>query len=176
MFGSAIIAHSDFRRGDMRRRVLSVAGLLPPPFCPIYISSTGLMKRSILISSSPVSQLCSSFKMSTHYLWRSRPQKAILTFALSGVGSLAVASYFTRNAFADDGDPATVFPSKFGTSLRLESSESVNHNTKRLRFEFPNPTARSGLTLTCTFLFPDIASISMLIMNSDCLHSILAEG
>lgn len=108
------------------------------------------MKRSILISSSPVSQLCSSFKMSTHYLWRSRPQKAILTLALSGVGSWAVTSYFTRNAFADDGEPATAFPSKLGTSLRLESSESVNHNTKRLRFEFPNPTARSGLTLTST--------------------------
>jgi cytochrome-b5 reductase len=97
--------------------------------------------------------------MSTHYLWRSRPQKAILTLALSGVGSWAVTSYFTRNAFADDGEPATVFPSKLGTSLRLESSESVNHNTKRLRFEFPNPTARSGLTLTCTFPFPDMASI-----------------
>lgn len=34
-------------------------------------------------------------------------------------------------------------------SLRLKSSEEINHNTKLLRFEFPNPEAVSGLSLTC---------------------------
>src|SRR2546429_613165 len=38
-------------------------------------------------------------------------------------------------------------------SLKLQSAEQVNHNTKRLRFEFPNEDAVSGLSLTCKF-FP----------------------
>lgn len=33
--------------------------------------------------------------------------------------------------------------------LKLQSSESVNHNTKRLRFELPTPQTTSGLPLTC---------------------------
>lgn len=34
-------------------------------------------------------------------------------------------------------------------SLRLKSSENLNHNAKLLRFEYPNPDAVSGLSLTC---------------------------
>lgn len=33
-------------------------------------------------------------------------------------------------------------------SLKLQSAEMVNHNTKRLRFEFPDSEATSGLALT----------------------------
>lgn len=42
-------------------------------------------------------------------------------------------------------------------SLKLHSAEMVNHNTKRLRFEFADPEATSGLTLTqatLAFTFP----------------------
>lgn len=34
-------------------------------------------------------------------------------------------------------------------SLALESSEQVNHNTKRLRFKLPEADAVSGLSMTC---------------------------
>lgn len=44
--------------------------------------------------------------------------------------------------------------SKFGfTTLRVQSIKAVNHNTKRLVFEFPDKNARSGLSLTCMFSF-----------------------
>jgi hypothetical protein len=35
------------------------------------------------------------------------------------------------------------------STLRLESSEQVNDNTKRLRFQLPDPTSNAGLGLTC---------------------------
>lgn len=113
--------------------------------------------------------------MPTQYLLRSRPQRAALAVALSGVGLWAVTSYFTRNAYAEENEPASIFPSKLGTSLRLESSESVNHNTKRLRFEFPNPNARTGLTLTCKFPFTYTGNW-LLIICSDDIYSSLAKG
>lgn len=44
------------------------------------------------------------------------------------------------------GRPGPVFQ-----SLALESSEDVNHNTKRLRFKLPADGDVTGLPLTCTF-------------------------
>ncbi|KAK1140167.1 hypothetical protein N8T08_010646 [Aspergillus melleus] len=38
------------------------------------------------------------------------------------------------------------------TSLRVQSVESLSHNTKRLRFEYPNQTLTSGLQLTSSVL------------------------
>lgn len=38
------------------------------------------------------------------------------------------------------------------TSLALQSSEDVNHNTKRLLFKLPDEAAVSGLPLTCKLL------------------------
>ncbi|KAH7348572.1 NADH-cytochrome b5 reductase-like protein [Rhexocercosporidium sp. MPI-PUGE-AT-0058] len=70
----------------------------------------------------------------------------------TGVGLWVAKSYFTNNAFAESPEPPTVFSSWFGQSLKLGSSEVVNHNTKRLRFEFPNEDARSGLVLTSAVL------------------------
>jgi cytochrome-b5 reductase len=35
------------------------------------------------------------------------------------------------------------------STLRLESSQQVNHNTKRLRFQLPDPNSNAGLGLTC---------------------------
>lgn len=37
-------------------------------------------------------------------------------------------------------------------TMRLESSIQVNDNTKRLRFQLPDPAWNAGLSLTCTLL------------------------
>lgn len=62
-----------------------------------------------------------------------------------------------HNASADSGAPTKVFGGGPAfVSLPLESSEQVNHNTKRLRFKLPQRDAVSGLSLTCkTPLFGD---------------------
>ncbi|KAK6949098.1 hypothetical protein Daesc_009171 [Daldinia eschscholtzii] len=52
-------------------------------------------------------------------------------------------------AYADSGAPKKAFGSGPAfLSLELESTEAVNHNTKRLRFKLPTPDTVSGLTLT----------------------------
>lgn len=49
-------------------------------------------------------------------------------------------------------DPKKIFTTGFSfQDLKLESSEIVNHNTKRLRFEFPDKDAVSGLHVSCMF-------------------------
>lgn len=49
-------------------------------------------------------------------------------------------------------DPKKIFTSGFSfQNLKLESTEVVNHNTKRLRFELPDKDAVSGLRASCTF-------------------------
>ncbi|KAI0011514.1 hypothetical protein F4779DRAFT_573040 [Xylariaceae sp. FL0662B] len=78
-----------------------------------------------------------------------------------GVGGAAVAGigvglYFRQTmsvAHAHSGAP----PKTFGSgpaflSLRLESTELVNHNTKRLRFQLPKPDAVSGLSISSALL------------------------
>jgi hypothetical protein len=80
--------------------------------------------------------------------------------------------FFTRNAFAEDIKPASVFPSKIGISLRLESSESINRNTKRLRFEFECPK-RAQFDLLASFLMCN--SNWELIISSNGVHSSLAK-
>ncbi|KAG4421148.1 hypothetical protein IFR04_005668 [Cadophora malorum] len=70
----------------------------------------------------------------------------------TGVGLWVARSYYTNNAFAESPEPPAVFSRWFGQSLRLGSSEVVNHNTKRLRFEFSNEDAKSGLVLTSSVL------------------------
>lgn len=54
-------------------------------------------------------------------------------------------------ANADSGEPRKIFgrPGPSFTRLTLESSEEVNHNTKRLRFALPSENAITGLPLTC---------------------------
>ncbi|CAF9906611.1 MAG: NADH-cytochrome b5 reductase [Alectoria fallacina] len=50
-------------------------------------------------------------------------------------------------------DPKKIFNSGFSfQDLRLESSEVVNHNTKRLRFELPDKDAVSGLRASSALL------------------------
>lgn len=55
---------------------------------------------------------------------------------------------------ADSGSPKRLFTGGPAfLSLPLESSESVNHNTKKLRFSFPDKDAVSGLSVTCESMF-----------------------
>lgn len=72
-----------------------------------------------------------------------RPLRANLgTVAAVGVGAGLVYAYAKPK-------PPTVFGGFNPQYLRLDSVEQVNHNTKRLRFAFPNPDDLSGLPLTC---------------------------
>ena len=49
-------------------------------------------------------------------------------------------------------NPKKTFTSGFSfQDLKLESSEIINHNTKRLRFQLPDKDAVSGLHPSCTF-------------------------
>ncbi|PWI69153.1 hypothetical protein PCL_01538 [Purpureocillium lilacinum] len=86
--------------------------------------------------------------------FRSRVVAVVGTVAATGV-AVGVASRFFGGAVRAD-SPAS--PRKaFGggpafLSLPLESSELVNHNTKKLRFRLPEKDAVSGLTLTSALL------------------------
>ena len=52
----------------------------------------------------------------------------------------------------DSNNPKKTFTSGFSfQNLKLESSEVVNHNTKRLRFQLPDKDAVSGLHPSCSF-------------------------
>ncbi|KAH9219792.1 NADH-cytochrome b5 reductase-like protein [Leptodontidium sp. 2 PMI_412] len=92
--------------------------------------------------------------MASRVIFRTQRPAALTAGLLgaTGVGLWVTKSYFTNNVFAESPEPPTVFSSWFGQSLKLGSSEVVNHNTKRLRFEFPNEDARSGLVLTSSVL------------------------
>jgi cytochrome-b5 reductase len=67
-----------------------------------------------------------------------------------GIGAYSKYYYMMNVAHADSGTS----PKAFGggpafLSLQLQSSEVVNHNTKRLRFALPTEEHVSGLNLTC---------------------------
>ncbi|KAK3317998.1 ferredoxin reductase-like protein [Apodospora peruviana] len=68
--------------------------------------------------------------------------------AVAGIGAYA---FYRRSASTETaGKP--IF-STFGFhSLKLHSSELINHNTKKLRFELPDPSQPSGLSLTSALL------------------------
>ena len=66
-------------------------------------------------------------------------------------------------------DPRKIFTSGFSfQDLKLESSEVVNHNTKRLRFEFPDKDAVSGLRASCMFFQPKIHFPCRLLRLGSC--------
>jgi cytochrome-b5 reductase len=88
--------------------------------------------------------------MSLNRLRAARPATVIRTLAVSGVSLAIVTRLIMGNASAESNAPTKVF--KGGpafVSLPLESSEQVNHNTKRLRFKLPQRDDVSGLPLTC---------------------------
>ncbi|KAK3361167.1 ferredoxin reductase-like protein [Lasiosphaeria ovina] len=69
--------------------------------------------------------------------------------AVAGVGAYAL--YLRKSASANATDKPSL--ASFGFhSLRLHSTELVSHNVKRLRFELPNSTQPSGLSLTSALL------------------------
>ncbi|KAL5051341.1 hypothetical protein BDW71DRAFT_193742 [Aspergillus fruticulosus] len=81
---------------------------------------------------------------------------ALAVLAVGGIGTYTASTYFTKNAFAES--PSSEPQKVFGRGpvfkyLRLHSAESVNHNTKRLRFELPGgESSISGLCLTSALL------------------------
>lgn len=83
-------------------------------------------------------------------------------FAVAGVSGVLISKFLMASADAEaPGADAAVTLKKqegkkvFGRpgpvfqSLALQSSEDVNHNTKRLRFKLPGDADVSGLPLTC---------------------------
>jgi cytochrome-b5 reductase len=76
-------------------------------------------------------------------------------FTLAGSGLWLAKSAFVCTVMAESpAAPRRAFSGFLGPSLPLEKSESVNHNTKRLRFKFPTSDTNSGLNLTCRPRFP----------------------
>lgn len=77
--------------------------------------------------------------------------------ALAGVGGVLVSKFMTSTAHAEAPAKGEQVAGKkiFGragpvfTTLSLQSSEKVNHNTKLLRFALPKENDISGLPLTC---------------------------
>ncbi|KAK4188459.1 hypothetical protein QBC35DRAFT_382680 [Podospora australis] len=71
----------------------------------------------------------------------------VLAAAAAGISALA---YYTLRASPSD-KPA--FGSGFNVrSLKLHSTEQINHNTKKLRFELPDPSLVSGMTVSSALL------------------------
>lgn len=83
-----------------------------------------------------------------------QPTRVASTVAAGGTAVAVLSQFAIRPVRADSVEAP---PKMFGggpafVSLPLESAEMVNHNTKRLRFSFPNKEAVSGLPLTCKFI------------------------
>ena len=68
--------------------------------------------------------------------------------AVAGIGAYA---WYMRSSKSTASDKP-VFASFGFHSLRLESTELINHNTKKLRFALPDSSKPSGLSLTSALL------------------------
>ncbi|KAK3353892.1 hypothetical protein B0T25DRAFT_456391 [Lasiosphaeria hispida] len=68
--------------------------------------------------------------------------------AVAGIGAYAL--YNLRNRTPPTGKP--LFASFGFHSLKVHSTELINHNTKKVRFELPDKTQPSGLSLTSALL------------------------
>ncbi|KAL2856427.1 hypothetical protein BJY01DRAFT_203365 [Aspergillus pseudoustus] len=80
--------------------------------------------------------------------------KAVTILTVGGISTYAISNFFGQSALAESPAPQRVFGKGPAFKyLQLHSSESVNHNTKRLRFELPGgENAQSGLSLTSALL------------------------
>lgn len=67
--------------------------------------------------------------------------------AVAGIGAYA---WYLRSSKIQSDKP--VFSSFGFHTLRLDSTELINHNTKKLRFELPDAGKPSGLSLTSALL------------------------
>ncbi|KAL2177079.1 uncharacterized protein P884DRAFT_201457 [Thermothelomyces heterothallicus CBS 202.75] len=70
-----------------------------------------------------------------------------ITAAVAGIGAYA---WYLRRSNTNGDKP--VFRSFGFHTLRLESAELINHNTKKLRFNLPDKSKPSGLSLTSALL------------------------
>ncbi|KAI1454594.1 ferredoxin reductase-like protein [Annulohypoxylon moriforme] len=99
-------------------------------------------------------------------LFSTRLSRGITGAAVAGAGAGLYYTYMRSVAHADSGAPKRTFGSGPAfLSLELESTETVNHNTKRLRFKLPEPDSVSGLTLTSallTFSWPKGSTLPVL--------------
>lgn len=83
-------------------------------------------------------------------LQRLRPAAVLGGVAGVGIGLAILSRTMMSEAHADAGAPRKVFGGGPAfIALPLESSEQVNHNTKKLRFKLPQPDAVTGLPLEC---------------------------
>lgn len=80
-------------------------------------------------------------------LRQARMPAIVGSIAAIGVGATLYYRTMTT-AHADAGTPKKLFTGMVMTSMPLSSTETVNHNTKRLRFKLPE-NAISGYPLTC---------------------------
>lgn len=91
--------------------------------------------------------------MAANTMLTGRLPKVLGTVVVAGVGIGAYTRYMGGVAYADNGAPLKAFGGGPAfLSLQLQSSESVNHNTKRLRFALPTDEHVSGLPLTSALL------------------------
>jgi cytochrome-b5 reductase len=67
--------------------------------------------------------------------------------AVAGIGAY---TWYSRSNSTKSDKP--VFSSFGFHTLRLDSTELINHNTKKLRFELPDASKPSGLSLTSALL------------------------
>lgn len=72
-----------------------------------------------------------------------------LVVGIAAAGGLYTAYTYIRNSSSSE--PRKVFGSGLAGSLTLQQTEVINHNTKRLRFAFPNAQDETGLTLVCRY-------------------------
>lgn len=128
------------------------------------ISFPSLAKHIRHYSQSSIPTNLSIIMLSQRVLKSSAP---LVGTAVIGGGILAASLYNSSNTqspsspAADHAAPPSaqtprdakkIFTSGFSfQNLKLESSEVVNHNTKRLRFQLPEKDAVSGLHPSCTF-------------------------
>jgi hypothetical protein len=68
--------------------------------------------------------------------------------AIAGIGAYVLYSRQSKT----DMSHKPIFSSFGIRKLRLHSTEMINHNTKKLRFELPDPNQPSGLSLTSALL------------------------
>lgn len=90
--------------------------------------------------------------MASRLTWQSlRARPALFPLiAVAGAGAYyGTRSFLMPTGHAESPKSPKVFGGFGFTTLRLQDVKVVNHNTKRLVFEFPEEHAKSGLALTC---------------------------
>lgn len=87
-----------------------------------------------------------------NYSAEAAPKKSNLTPIYVGVGlaGLGAGIYrYSTTAAAEPKERPKVFNGDGWVDLKLSSIEDLSHNTKRLRFEYDDKEAVSGLPVTC---------------------------